>query len=148
MKKSNILEVICFLIILLFVYTGVSKFIHHENFKIVIGRIPILNPFTNVLSLGLPLSELVAAVLLMFPATRRWGLYLSAVLMSAFTMFIVYVIFISSHVPCVCGGIISRMTWKQHLVFNSFFTFAAFAAIRLHKQNTSNINEVEGVQFT
>lgn len=142
------LEVICFLIILLFVYTGVSKLINYDNFKHVMGQTPILKPFLDVLPIGLPLSELVAAALLIFPVTRRWGLYAAAVLMSAFTVYVAYVLFVSPHVPCVCGGIIKQMTWKQHLVFNSFFTLAAFAAIRLQKQAIPDDSEVKGVQFS
>jgi len=147
MKKSNALEVICVSIILLFVYTGVSKFIHYDNFKFVMNQTPILKPFTNVLAVGLPLSELVAAALLMFPTVRKWGLYASAVLMSAFTIYVVYVLFISSHIPCACGGIIKQMSWKQHLFFNAFFTLAASFGIWLNKQRNISHKEMVNVKF-
>jgi len=150
MKKSIALETICFLLILLFVYTAVSKFINFDNFRtFVVTQTPLLRPIAGIMAIIIPAAELVAVCMLLIPKFRKIGLYTSFVLMAAFTGYVVYALYFSPKVPCACGGIIRQMSWRQHLVFNSAFTIAAFIAIRLHnRQENFNDSQLSGVQFT
>jgi len=149
MKKSTVLEIICVLLILLFVYTAASKFIHFDNFRtFVVGQTPLLRPFANVMAVVIPSSELIAVALLLVPHLRKWGLYASFTLMATFTLYVLYALYLAPKVPCACGGIIRQMTWKQHLLFNSVFTLSALTGIWLHKQKTVDNSEVRKVQFT
>jgi len=150
MKKNIALEIICFLLILLFVYTAVSKFINFDNFrKFVVTQTPLLRPVAGAMAIVIHAAELLASCLLIIPRFRKLGLYTSFILMAIFTGYVVYALYFAPKVPCACGGIIREMSWRQHLIFNSAFTIAAFIAIRLHnKPGNPNSNELRGVQFT
>ena len=50
--KNILLEFICFLFILLFVYAALSKLLVFDEFKIQIGQSPMLTPFVGYHSLG------------------------------------------------------------------------------------------------
>ena len=137
MLRKTVLETICLLFILLFVYTAVSKLLDYENFRAVIGQSPLLTRFAPVLAIVVPLAEIIIALLLVIPRYRRIGLYASFAMMVLFTTYIIVLVTLSERIPCSCGGVISRMTWKQHLYFNIGFVLLALLGMWLHtKQPT------------
>jgi hypothetical protein len=54
--------------------------------------------------------------------------------MTAFTLYIGYMVSFAEKLPCSCGGVISKMTWNQHLVFNIFFTLLSLLGVILEKR--------------
>lgn len=149
MTRKIALEIICFLLILLFVYTAVSKFINFEGFRLyVVTQTPLIRPIASFAALAIPISELIAVVLLLTPRYRKIGLYISFVLMAAFTAYVVYALYLVPKTPCSCGGILHLMGWRQHLIFNSIFTVAAFIAIRIHKEGERDSYESKKIQFS
>jgi uncharacterized membrane protein YphA (DoxX/SURF4 family) len=132
MLRKAVLETISLLFILLFVYTAASKFLDYENFRAVIGQSPLLTPFAPVLAIVVPVAEVVIALLLTIPRYRRAGLYASFAIMMLFTTYITVLLIFAMKVPCSCGGVISRMSWTQHLYFNIFFTLLALLGMWLH----------------
>lgn len=127
-KKSLIPEIISSLFLLLFVYTATTKLMEHESFRAVLSQSPLIGSKANVLSWVIPILELITSSLLFIPSFRKWGFAGAFILMATFTSYITYMIFFTKNLPCSCGGVISRMTWSQHLIFNIFFTaLAAFA---------------------
>jgi hypothetical protein len=36
--------------------------------------------------------------------------------------------------PCSCGGIIAKLSWKEHVVFNLFFIANSVAGIKLQRK--------------
>jgi hypothetical protein len=150
MNKNIALETICFLLILLFVYTAVSKLINFENFRtFVVTQTPLLRPIASIMAITIPVAELVTACFLVIPLLRKWGLVASFVLMASFTGYVVYALYFSPKVPCACGGIIREMSWRQHLIFNSAFTISAFVAIRLHNSKANgDSNELRQIQLS
>ena len=133
MKQNVIIEIICFLLILLFVYTGLSKLFNYAEFKSQLSRSPGLEDWSAVIAIVLPIAELITAGMLAVTMTRRAGLILSFTLIVLFTGYIIYMLLFEKNLPCSCGGVIKEMTWKQHLVFNIFFLLMALAAMRLQK---------------
>lgn len=133
MKKNLLLQTFTYLLILLFVYTAVSKLADYDNFVNVLNQTSELRPFASVLATGLPIIEIVAAVLLAFPSTRDKGFLVSLLLMIAFTIYVGYVNFLVSHQPCACGGIFKGIGWKRHLIVNLIFTAIALAGLSLNK---------------
>ncbi len=138
MLRKAVLETIRLLFILLFVYTAASKFLDYENFKAVIGQSPLLTPFAPVLAVTVPVAEVVIALLLAIPRFRRAGLYASFAIMMLFTTYITVLLTFAVKVPCSCGGVISRMSWTQHLYFNIFFTLLALLGMWLHTRQTGD----------
>lgn len=139
MLRRTVPETICLLFILLFVYTAVSKFLDHENFRAVIGQSPLLTRFAPVLAIVVPVAEIVIALLLVLPRYRRAGLYASFAMMMLFTTYIIVLMTLAEKVPCSCGGVISRMTWTQHLYFNIFFVLLALLGMWLYTRPDDNI---------
>lgn len=134
-NKAVITDIISALFILLFVYTATTKLIEHDNFKVVLSQSPLIGGKANVLSWILPILELFTAMLLFIHPLRKFGFASTLILMLLFTFYIAYMILFAKNLPCSCGGVISLMTWSQHLVFNIFFTALAAIALRLTVKN-------------
>lgn len=132
MLRKAVLETIRLLFILLFVYTAVSKFIDHENFRAVIGQSPLITQFAPVLAIVVPVAEIVIALLLVIPRYRQAGLYASFAIMTLFTVYIVVLMTLSEKIPCSCGGVVSMMSWTQHLYFNIGFVLLALLGMWLY----------------
>jgi hypothetical protein len=45
--------------------------------------------------------------------------------MAAFTGYIGFMLLSNIELPCSCGGVISSLSWKNHLVFNILFLLLA-----------------------
>jgi uncharacterized membrane protein YphA (DoxX/SURF4 family) len=118
MKRSTISEVISLLFVILFLYTGISKLIDYDIAKEQIALTPILAPIAPEIVIVLPIIEIITAVFLFIPKTRRYGLWASFALMTAFTGYIIYILNYNDQLPCTCGGVLEEMTWPEHLAFN------------------------------
>ena len=127
--QKVILELICLLYILLFVYAAVSKLLDFENFQVQLGQSPLLSAFAGWLSWGVPLVELLIALLLLIQRLRFIGLLAAFSLMVMFTTYIIIILNFSSFVPCSCGGILEKMGWTEHLMFNIVFVVLAAVGI-------------------
>jgi len=103
----------------------------HETFIIQLNKSPLLADYSGAVSWFIPLLELFITVLLLFRITRLPGLLASFSLMILFTFYIIAILGFSEYIPCSCGGILSKMTWGQHLVFNAAFCVLAVIGIRL-----------------
>lgn len=133
--KNNFIYITALLYILLFTYAAASKFLDFENFQIQLGQSPLLSAFAGFVSYGILVIELGLALLLLSPKYRLRGLYASLLLMVMFTNYIFIILNFSSFIPCSCGGILEKMGWTEHLIFNIVFVILAVIAI-LMKTNT------------
>ena len=120
-----------YLYILLFVYAGISKFLDFEEFTVQLAQSPLLSAYAGIIAPGVISLELLLAVLLMQKKSRLAGLYVSFFLMVAFTVYIYLILNYSDFVPCSCGGIIEKMNWTEHMIFNIAFAVMALFAIIL-----------------
>ncbi|MGY3212455.1 MauE/DoxX family redox-associated membrane protein [Mucilaginibacter sp. HD30] len=115
-------ELIIFLLVLLWIYTASSKLMDFHHFKAQMHNQTLPRYLADILIYTLPPVEILAALLLVFQATRQAGFYLSALLMLLFTAYIGLVLLnYFGRVPCSCGGVLRMMNWKQHFLFNLFF---------------------------
>lgn len=134
-----IIEIISVLFILLFVYAAISKLLDFENFQIQLGQSPMLSAYAGLLALVVPVFEIAIAVLLGFSKTRRLGLLSSFTLMVMFSVYIYIILQYASFVPCSCGGVLDKMGWQEHLIFNLVFVLLAFIALQLsNKKNQAS----------
>jgi hypothetical protein len=136
MKRKIIIEIISSLLILLFLYASVSKWL---AFKLFIGEMnnqPFPNWITPFLVWSIPFIEVLIAVGLIFEKTRVPALYASLFLMLAFTVYTVAILLHAfKYIPCSCGGVIRKLTWPQHLFFNLFFVGISILGIMLKKRD-------------
>ena len=135
LRPSTIIDVISALFILLFVYTALSKFYNFDNFQWVLGRSPLIGANSILVSYLVPLSEILIAGLLFFPSTRLLGLYCATILMTLFTIYIIYMLLFTPDLPCSCGGVLKELTWTQHLIFNIFFVLLGIIGIISEKKH-------------
>ncbi|MDF0718795.1 tellurium resistance protein TerC [Kaistella sp. PBT33-4] len=115
--------------ILLFIYAGVSKMLDFENFRIHIGKSPLLSAWAGFVSYAVIAVELLICGLLVYRRTQLAGLYASFTLMVAFTVYIWLILNFSDFVPCSCGCILEELGWTEHLLFNIACVVLAAAAI-------------------
>lgn len=130
-KRQAIVETICYLYSILFLYTASSKLMGLSDFKLQLDRSEILGPFAEWIAWMVPLLEIVLAILLLTKVYRLVALYGSLILMTLFTGYIAWMLRFSDHIPCSCGGVISSMGWETHLVFNACCIVLAFIGIVL-----------------
>jgi len=136
--KARTIVIISYLYIFLFTYAAVSKLIDYRDFSIKLGQSPLLSAFAGYVAVGIPVTELIIVVMLFLPKWRTLGLYAAYGLMIAFTMYIFLILNYSDYVPCSCGGILEKMGWQEHLIFNIVFTALALTAILLSQNSAKS----------
>lgn len=144
MKISKLLiEIIAILIIILWIYTGLNKMLDYSTFKSQLGRSPFIQPMAGLIAITLPSIELLFAGLLVFKRTRKFGLYLSFGLMLLFTGYIWLMLNYAYDLPCSCGGVLAKLSWSDHLVFNSGYTILSLIGIILIERMPKQIAQKE-----
>jgi hypothetical protein len=140
--KGFLKDVVTSLLVLLFVYTGVSKLIENDLFvfQMRLAPLPIMVNLAPYLGWIIPTVELLIATGLLINRFRLLALYSSVALLMLFMGYIITMMLSGSHLPCTCGGIISTMSWKAHLVFNFTFIILGLLAIKQSKIGRANIN--------
>lgn len=134
-RKFLIIEIICCLLIILFLYASVTKLLNPYALRHDMLNQPFPRWFSRQLIWAVPSLEIVLVVLLVFEATRKWGLWATLVVLLLFTIYAALILLhFFSYVPCGCGGVIRNLTWPQHLVFNLFFTGITAVAILLRRK--------------
>lgn len=127
--KNVLLEVICILYILLFVYAAVNKFLVFDEFVIQIGQSPVLTAYAGWVAWVVPSLEILISLMLVIPRFRLLALYAAFTLMVMFTAYIFIILNFSDHIPCSCGGVLEKLGWTEHLIFNIAFVILAFIGI-------------------
>lgn len=132
--RSCCITTITFAHVLLFTYAATSKLFDFENFQIQLAQSPLLSAFAGWIAFATPLSEYLIVILLLIKRFRLIGLYASFTLMVMFTAYIYIILNYSEFIPCSCGGILEKMTWNQHLLFNLAFVALSALAILLYTE--------------
>jgi zinc transporter ZupT len=137
MKKAILADIITCLFILLFVYAALSKMLDYRQFRVQVGQSPLLTSYAGQVVWAVPALEIIIALLLAMKSTRLAGLYSSFFLMMLFTAYIIAITRFSDYIPCSCGGILQKMNWNQHMVFNICFVIMGGAATFLLRNDPS-----------
>lgn len=132
--KTRFVEIVSYFFILLFCYATVSKIMDFENFQIQIAQSPLLSSYAAIITYGILIMELLVCVLLIFQKTRNIGLYGSYILMVLFSVYIYLILNYSEFIPCSCGGILEKMDWNTHLMFNLICIILASIAIVMNQE--------------
>jgi hypothetical protein len=81
---------------------------------------------------------------------RLMALYASFSIMVMFTTYIIAILNFSTYIPCSCGGVLEKLTWTEHLIFNICFVLLAYIGIILQsksQESTSNILDATKTQI-
>ena len=143
MRRKIIIEIISSLLILLFLYASVSKWLAFKLFIDEMNNQPFPNWITPWIVWIIPFLEVIIAAALIFEKTRLPALYTSLFLMLVFTIYAAAVLLHAfKYIPCSCGGVIRKLTWPQHLFFNLFFVGISLAGIILKKREPESAVEL------
>lgn len=136
--RTILLEILCGFFSVLFLYTGVMKLIDHSVFLHALWKSPLLDPYSAVLSWAVPIGELLIAIAILLPRTRRIGLYGFMTLMAIFTVYVGFMVYFRTDRPCTCGGIINYLNWHMHFYVNSATTALSVLALVLQRKSTTH----------
>ena len=149
MKRKLIVEVIAFLLMLLYLFASVSKWLTFRTFTNDINNQPFPNGLTPWIIYSVPPLQVAIVFALMFERTRTLGFYASLILMSVYSVYTAAVLLkFFDYVPCSCGGIIRNLTWSQHLFLNLFFVALSIAGIVLRRNRFSKDGPTKQVMIT
>lgn len=143
--RKIISEVFVYLIALLWLYTSVYKFLQIDNSITQLGDSPLIAPFAVWFGYGLPIIEFALFLMLLIHKTRKYALIGSTILLSLFTVYIIIILnYYRADTPCTCGGIISKLGWKNHIYFNlSFILMAIYVLVEPYiKSRRTHYSEV------
>src|SRR5690606_9178277 len=130
-------EIISILYVVVFAFTGLTKLMEGDRFFNNLNNSPILPDviwLSYIISWVIPTLEIAIALLIAIPKTRLKGFYGALGLMVTFTIYVTGIVFFSPYTPCSCGGILTLLTWPQHLIFNVGLIILALVAIRSLKK--------------
>ena len=127
--KRWIPDIICGLLILLFVYAAFSKLLAFGQFRFVLSRAPLTGNYSTLFAMLIPTIELIIAALLIMPSSSNAGLISAISLLIVFTTYLIFMVLTDPNLPCSCGGVIRHLSWKQHIAFNIFFIVLAIIGI-------------------
>jgi putative oxidoreductase len=136
MKKLRYLvpNACLFLLILLFLYTGLQKLLYPRQFLFSLVQSPIIPlGLVKVVAVAVPLAELALVGLLTFDKTRGTGYRLSALLLGLFSLYIIAILRLGGRIPCSCGGIIEKLSWGQHLLVNGLLAALALVSYYINR---------------
>jgi hypothetical protein len=139
MKQKIVIEIICFLLALLFAYAAFSKLIVYQEFKAQLGSLPFIKIISPALAWVLPSLELVISTVLTVNLTRLFGFVCALVLLTGISAYILLMLISDERLPCSCGGVLQQLSWKQHLIFNLFFLLLAVVGIVLESNPKKSI---------
>lgn len=147
LPRKSITHTITALLVVLFVYTAVSKLLDFETFRYQMKAQPLPGWISSLTVWMLPAIEMITGILLIPSNTRLIGLYISLTFMLLFTGYVILALAGAfGTIPCSCGGIIERFSWEDHLAVNLVFTGLSLAGIILYRkqhrtQKTSKYDE-------
>lgn len=128
--------IIPFLFLFLFAYTSYAKIIDHEAFSKALSDSVLISDYADFVAWLIPIIEILIAITFIIPKMQPIGLIASLGLISIFTVYLIYMLMTASTLPCHCGGVISNLTWRQHIWLN--MTFIVMAAFALRFKNNSH----------
>ncbi|WP_083540779.1 MauE/DoxX family redox-associated membrane protein [Aequorivita viscosa] len=126
---EGLIKSIAYVFALLFIYAATSKLLDFETFTVQLAQSPLLSAYAGIVAWLVPGIEILIAGILVFPRFRNLALYAAFTLMVMFTAYIYIILNFSDFIPCSCGGVLEKLSWTEHLIFNVVFIVLGAVAI-------------------
>lgn len=127
------------LLLILWIPVVLDKLLSFHDFRFGIHHQPLPIWLKQPLVYALPILEITTVSLLIIDYTRRWGMWLSFLLMLTFTGYVGYALLGGfEKIPCGCGSVISGLSWQGHFWFNLSFTLISVYGIYLTTKKRGN----------
>lgn len=136
-RRGEVYNFITILCGVIFLYSGTIKLWSLEKitqFQRVLETFPLIGNYAKFLSYAIPGTEYLVCLLLISRKTNRAGLQLSSVIMTIFTLYIMYLFIRGGDLPCICGGLFEKLTWRQHIGANILLISIAQLGLSLKRK--------------
>jgi uncharacterized membrane protein YphA (DoxX/SURF4 family) len=138
MIRKNASLLISYLLVILFVYAGLTKLLDYHHFKASLNSSFLIGSYADIIAWLLPVTEFILSAFLLYTPIRLWGFYASTLLLLIFSVYILLMLTSSHEVPCACGGVFPLMAWMGQLKINILFLLLTATGIWLQiKENQS-----------
>ncbi|WP_111422233.1 MauE/DoxX family redox-associated membrane protein [Flavobacterium sharifuzzamanii] len=135
--KNKILQILRLFLIVLFGYTAFHKLIDLHLFRQTLMKSTLIEEYQiDFLLYFVPTIE-IFTILLLISKKYIHGLYISLLLMTTFTIYLIVLNNFSFYKGCSCGGIFNDMTYFEHIIINITFIIISLVSIILHSDNKS-----------
>lgn len=125
--KQLIVSTSSVLLGILMYYAAISKLSTFQNFVLQLDKSPLIPDYlTKSTAVVIPLIELLIALGLMFRRFRSLALLTGFTLMFAFSLYLIVLNTFYIDIPCSCGGILGKMRYETHIIFNIIFTIISY----------------------
>ncbi len=112
-------------LIMLFIYSGITKFLDFDKFTQEMSLSPFFSKsLIPYIAFSVLAMECIISGLFVFERTRDYAFILSITLLTLFTTYI-HLLLKAEFIPCSCGGILNNMDWNTHIIFNVAFILLA-----------------------
>lgn len=136
-RSLLIFELFRYSLLLLFLYTFYHKVIDLVAFEEQLKRSKILYDYAMVIKYAIPFSELFVVALLFVDKLLKTGLYMSLLLLTSFTFYLIALNNFSLFYGCSCGGVFNDMEYYEHIAVNGTFIILNILSIFLYKTEFS-----------
>jgi hypothetical protein len=99
----------------------------------VLTLIPVFGPYHAITAPLIITLELLIALLLIVPSLKAVGMHATLVLLIIFTLCLILMVMFAEVLPCSCGGISARLSWKSQIWINLFLTLLAGFGILINQ---------------
>jgi hypothetical protein len=131
--KKTLYQLILSLLVLLMLYAAASKGFSFERFVQQLSKSPLLHEWPQLAAALILLVESTIVILLLFKRTQRAALIASGAMLLLFSGYIMGMMLLSHKLPCSCGGILEKLSWRGHLFLNLSFVLISCAGVYLHR---------------
>ena len=127
---------------IMFVYAGIFKIADTKLFASQMSESPLIpQSIIPFLSIGLPVFELILAFSLTFEKYNSVSLILSFITMLFFSFYLIMLVSLYEKVPCACGGILGKLGYTEHIIFNLFFLLISSISLYLHDSKSNQTHQ-------
>lgn len=131
--RAVFIQIITALLIVLFVYAGISKYYERSLFEAQLSFYPYISGMAVPLSWLIPSANLFTAIVLMIPKINRPGLYVALAVLLCYTLYLIVMLATQDDLPCSCGGIIKSLSWTEQVTLNLLLIILTLAALVLER---------------
>lgn len=129
--QEFVLQILTFALLCLWIYVGSKKVFDYAEFRASMIKQPFEDQYGIILSYTLPVLESAAGILFVFEGTKRFGFWLTLLLMLFFSGYVILALRNTwGIIPCDCI-LEFPISWKEHLWVNGLITIACIAGLLL-----------------
>jgi hypothetical protein len=131
MTTKTIIRIIALSLALLFFYAAVSKLDQYSIFRLQLQKFPLALPLVKQMAWLVPVTELVIAGLLLFPALQVKGLFSALFFLSLYTIYLTCMPDSRFTLPCRCGEPWPSFSVRSNMIFNLLCVLVASVGVVL-----------------